>query len=85
MLTDRERLLLKFNDNHVIDSDSSLMGEINSDDKDTKDKSKIRQDYLSKLESRRQTKKCAMIKMLDESLEENVGRYRHSLGKQLRS
>ena len=37
LLTDRDRLLLKFNDRHVVDSDSELMADLRDSDQDLLD------------------------------------------------
>ena len=83
LLTDRERILLKFNDKHVIDSDSELMSPLGGSDSDLlqdyREKTmsvNVRDSLVKTLRQRRRRKKCALLTRLDAQLLESVGKYR---------
>ena len=80
---------MRFNDRHVIDSDSELMQSLNDSGTDLvedirkannvreNDRGSLRRALAQKISKRRRTKKCAMLKRLDVKIEEHVGKYRH--------
>lgn len=85
LLTDRERLLLRFNDNHVIDSETD-MDDLKGSGEDllkpykeiAKQKSiNLREVLAQQLKPKRGARKCEMFKRLDDKLEVHVGSYRH--------
>ena len=85
LLTDRERILLKFNDKHVIDSDSELMSSLGGSDSDLlhdyREKTvsmNVRESLVKTLRQRRRRQKCALLTRLDAELLESVGKYRRS-------
>ena len=83
LLTERERILLKFNDKHVIDSDSELMSSLGGSDSDLlhdyREKTvsmNVRDSLVKTLRQRRRRQKCALLTRLDAQLLESVGKYR---------
>ena len=90
LMTEKEQLLLKFNDKHVVDSNSSNMGSAlaSSSEEDLlkklrnayvpgRDTTTLRQRISNKLKKNRKSNQCSLIKSLESKLEKNVGRYRH--------
>ena len=93
LITKRERLLLRFNDKHVIDSNSELMDSLPSSESDLlcdyRNKGagnpvQLTQNHLLRetlketIMMERRKKKCAMLKHLDYELLLSVGKYRHT-------
>ena len=78
LLTYKQKLLLRFNDRHVIDSDSELMASLNESEDDilaeVKRTSKVK--LYDRLDHRRLAKKCAFVKKFDRGLMRGVGKYR---------